>query len=135
LKGNSNDGGSSSHRLWSLDLFRERFCAQIRKASKKGMQRKDINTSHASTQNNAMTFIPDDLYDAGSVDVEMIFDANATPPIDHAAETISIVYPNGASFSCSGFMTNYDDEAPYDDLMTASCTLKFSGHFTLTPGS
>src|SRR5690606_34865774 len=97
------------------------------------ISRESINTSHAGTTNDYMTFIPADLADGGEVDVDLIFDEEAEPPIDSAPETVTITYPGGTTWAFSGFLTNYRPAAPYDDLMTATATLKVAGPITITP--
>ena len=59
------------------------FFAQITSVSWSGMERASIETTHMGTT-GAKTFAPDDLYDAGGVDVELLFDPTLSPSLDSA---------------------------------------------------
>lgn len=115
--------------------FSTGFLAQIRNVDGPDMSRNAINTSHAGTTGGYMTYIFADLVEGGSVDVDLIFDEDAEPPIDSAPETVTITYPGGATVAFSGGLTNFRPTAPYDDLMTARATLKVCGAITWTPSA
>lgn len=115
--------------------FQTGFFAEIRNVDGPSMSRDAVETSHATTTDGRRTFVPSDLIDLGEVEVDLIFDPDEEPPIDAAAETVTITYPNGATWAFSGFLTNFTPTAPYDDLMTASATLKCTGDLTHTPAA
>lgn len=106
--------------------FETGFFAEIRSVTWSGHSRAPLDTTHSATSGGKMTFIPSDLIDPGSLEVEMWFDPTDDPPIDQAPETVTVAWPGG-SWSCSGFMTDYSPTAPHDDIMSATATLKFSG--------
>ena len=121
--------------------FSSGFVALVRGVRRRGMAREPIDTSHAATTNGWMTFIPSDLKDPGEVEIDMIFKPDQTPPITGAAETVTITYPvpsgltNGATWANSGFLTGFENECPYDALMTATAVIKFSAAPTITAAS
>ncbi len=103
--------------------------------------RGSVDTTHAGTTNGWMTFIPSDLIDPGEVSGTLIFDPQGAwkTAIGNAAETVTINYPNvgtsGATDATSGFLTEISRAVPYDDVMTAECTIKLSGETTYTAGT
>lgn len=121
--------------------FQSGFFAEILDASWSSISRNAIPTSHMTTPSGAMTFLPSDMHDPGELSVSLQFDPDTAPPIDQAAETITVTFPippggsTAATWACSGFMTDYGNELPHDDKMTADATLKFSGITTFTPGT
>jgi hypothetical protein len=106
--------------------FQTGFFAEIRSANWSGISRAPLDTTHSGTSSGNMTFIPSDLKDSGTLEVELLFIPTADPPIGGAAETITVAWP-GQSWSCSGFMTEFSATAPYDDIMTATASIKFTG--------
>jgi hypothetical protein len=117
------------------------FCAQILSANWDGISRAAIPTSHTTTTEGWMTFQPSDLQDPGSLTVELQFDPDDAPPIEEAAETVTVTFPIpaggsvAATWACSGFLTEFGNQVPYNDKMTATAVIKFSGEPTFTPGS
>ena len=111
--------------------FSTSFLAKVLSIDWSGISRAAIGTSNMATT-TAHTFMPGDLYDAGSLSVEMIFKSNAsfTTPISAAAETITITFPDSETWACSGFMTGFGITARNEELITASATLKFTGAIT-----
>ena len=108
--------------------FASGFLAEILDVTGPGMTREAVNVSHMGTT-DAHEFIPVKLVDHGEVSVEIGFAPETEPPIDDAAETITITWPNSASseWAFTGFMTNFEPAGPLEDRMTATCTLKASG--------
>lgn len=111
--------------------FASGFLAEIIDTTPPEISRESIDTTHTTTADGAMTFIPSDLIDYGEASVELNFDESEVPPIESAAETVVINFPSGATWTFSGFLTNYAPSAPIDDRMTASATLKVSGKITI----
>lgn len=125
--------------------FDSGFFAMITDVSWDGISRGSIETTHSETSptNGAVwrTFQPSELIDAGSLQVEIQFEKNTTPPWDAAAETCTVTFPqasvetgSAATWAASAFMTDFSYNANplSDDLMSATCTLKFSGAITIT---
>ena len=116
------------------------FLATIRSASFGGIVRNALVTSHMATTNGWHTKQPSDLKDMGTLTVEILFNpsSNWKTAITAAAETITVTFPvhaggsTGGSVACSGFATNFQITDPYDDLMTATVELTFSGEPTFT---
>ena len=74
------------------------------------------------------TFMPGDLYDPGEMTVEMHFANNVMPPVEigDVAETVTVTFPDSATWTASGFMTGFEFNDPLEDKMTATATLKFT---------
>jgi len=67
---------------------------------------------------------------------EFNFQAEKTPPILNAAETITVTYNsdgagNTSTWSASGFMTSFESEAPVEEVMKGTATIKFTGPITV----
>lgn len=107
------------------------FLAEIIDTTPPEISREAIDTSHTTTADGAMTFIPSDLIDYGEMTVEINFDPSLTPPIEDDPESVTISFPSGAAWSFSGFLTNYSGAAPIDDRMTATVTVKVTGKITI----
>jgi len=118
--------------------FNSGFFAEILSVDGPSLTRDPVETTHSTSSNNAKTFIPSDFYDPGELTVEINYDPDAEPPIDQAAETVTITYPTpsggmtGATVAGSGFMTAFTPSSPIEDRMTATATIKFSGDLTWT---
>lgn len=113
------------------------FTAEIMSVNGSGITRPSIDTSHHGSTER--TFIPGDLVDNGTVDVEINFDPDEQPPIDEAPETVTITFPtaldNGATLVGSAFVTDWEWGGPLEDKLTASFTLKWAGAVTWTDES
>ena len=105
-----------------------------------GIERTSVQTSHLGTT-TAHTFVPGDLFDPGEATFEIQFDPDDYPPIDQAAETITVTFPvgaggsSGATWAATGFATGFEFGVPLEDLMTGTLTVKFSGDITDTDQS
>ena len=116
------------------------FSARLQSVDGPNMSRESINTTHMGTT-TALTFMPADLVDSGDLTLTFHFDPSLTPPINAAAETVTITWPvpaglsAGATWVASAFMTGYQPGAQIGELMTAQATLKISGAITITAAS
>jgi hypothetical protein len=101
------------------------------------ISRESVETSHLGTT-TAKTFMPGDLYDPGSIELEILFDTDnvssvGLPPISAAAETWTITFPipsglaTGATAAGSGFLTGWGWSIPLEDRVTGTVTLKMTG--------
>lgn len=114
--------------------FASGFFAEILDVSPPGATRKSIETSHMGTTDDH-TFMPGDLVDRGEAKIEMAFDPATEPPIDQPAESCTITFPDGSTWTFTAFMTGYDPKVPLEDRMTASATLKVTGGVTVGGGA
>lgn len=121
--------------------FASGFFARILSATRSGIKREAVDITNMSSAQGWMEFIASRLKDPGGLDVELLFDQDATPPIGSAAETITITFPapanktNGATIVCTGFMTEEEIAIPVDDKMTQTVKIKFTGIPVITPSS
>jgi hypothetical protein len=75
------------------------FAANVQFIDGTEQERPDIETSHLGTEDD-MEFEPGDLKNAGEFEVEFQFKVTAAtdrPPIDAAAETVTITFPNSGT--------------------------------------
>lgn len=113
------------------------FSAEILSIGLPSVSRGSIDTTNLATT-NARTYQPVDLVDWGELELEMNFDADAEPPMDGAAETITITFPTpaggigGATIAGSGFFVGFTLTAPTEEKMTATATIKWTGDLTWT---
>lgn len=100
-------------------------------------ERASIPTSDLSTSDWS-TFIPGDLVDPGSTDVEFLVDvedADAVPDITDPAESITLTYPitdatnnTAATLVRTGhFESVTEPSLVTDELMVGTATIKWSG--------
>lgn len=116
----------------TLDFADSNFAMQLLDCELAGMLRGYIPTSHQSS-GVFETFAPKRRVDRGSVEAAFHYNPSADPPIDAAAEVITIVWPNGeTTHSFTGFMTNFRQSGKMDDKMVATATIKISGDITIT---
>lgn len=124
----------------SITFGTSSFSATVTAINGEAIERVAIETSHLGTT-TARTFIPGDLFDPGEVSLELLFDPDNKPPLNGAAETITVTFPvaagetNGATWAASGFVTGFSYGVPLEELMTGTMTIKLSGDITVTGGS
>ena len=109
------------------------FQAQILSVDWGSIEREAIDTTHMGTT-GYKSFIPSKLVDPGEIELEIAFDPDDFPPVDGAAETITVTWPlqssgssTPASWNCSGFVTSFEAQAPLEEKMTGNMTIKCSG--------
>jgi len=125
--------------------FQSGFFAAIREVDDSGMKRNAHETTNdASTVVSGhahRTFIPSKLIDDGELKVTLLYDPSKAPPIDKAAETVTVSLPipigglTAATLVGSGFLTESGQKIPYDNLMMQDVTIKKTGQWVLTPGT
>ena len=111
--------------------FSTSFLTPLLSISVSGISRPALDTTAMSTT-TARTFMPGDLYDPGELTCELQWDTDSTPstPLAAAAETVTITWPDSETMIFSAFMTGFAINAPLEDVMTATATLKISGPIT-----
>ena len=109
------------------------FFAKVLSIDWSGISRATVGTSHMATAASAHTFMPGDLYDPGSISVEMIFNSttNALTPLVAVAGTVVVTFDDAKTWSSSGFMTGFGITARNEELITASATIKLTGAISL----
>ena len=127
----------------STITFDSGFFAEILNVEWSGISRAAVETSHFGSSGGATfgdgDFVPGDVVNPGELSVEINWDPDTTPPIGEVAETLTLTFRQasgesaGTKWAASGFMTEFEGVCPYEDRMTATCTIKFSGGVTITP--
>ena len=119
------------------------FTAEIKDVNWGGISRESKDISKQSTaapganKFGNMEFMPGDLSDPGELSMEIHFDPDQEPPIDQAAEVITVTWPlvsgdsTAATWAATGFITAFEESGTLDEVMTASITVKFSGEVTM----
>jgi hypothetical protein len=113
------------------------FTAELLSVDVSDQERGFIDTTHMGTT-GARTKSPLDLVDRGGLDIEFNFDPDIEPPIDQAAETITLTFPlpagqvTAGTLAGTGFMTNWSAGIPLEDKMTATATIVWSAAPTWT---
>jgi hypothetical protein len=110
------------------------FFGTITSMTMSGITRESIDVTTFATS-GGKEFVPSDLYDMGSLDIEMLF-APATAPnvLGDAAESCTVTWSDSGAttWAASAFMTNYAPSATdAEGRNTASASLKFSGDLTI----
>lgn len=113
------------------------YTAELLSVDISDQERGHIDTTHMGTI-GSRTKAPLDLVDRGSLDIEFNFDPDIEPPIDQAAETITLTFPlpagqiTAGTLAGTGFMTNYSVGIPLEDKMTATATIMWGADPTWT---
>ena len=112
------------------------FSAEIISVSLSDISRAEVDVTHMSS--TVKSFMPGDLVNWGSVEMEILFDPDTIPPIDQAAESVTVTFPipsgksAGATAVGSAFLTKASGTIPLEDAMKMTCTLKWAGAVTFT---
>jgi hypothetical protein len=120
--------------------FASGFMAWITDVSVTGISRAPLETTNSATT-VSRTFIPEKLVNYGELRVSLQLKTSADPPIEGAAETVTITWPmetggtTAPTWSGTGFMTGYEATGSINGIMTATATLKITGTLTFTAGS
>ena len=123
---------AAGEQSWGTVItFSSGFFAQITSVSWSGIERASIETTHLGTT-TAKTFAADDLYDIGTVDVELYFDASSAVPIAGAAATVAVNFSGSSTWSATACFTSFSATASMGELMTASASLKATGAITVS---
>ena len=117
----------------TVDFGTSSFSMELIDVNHDGIERESNATSHMGTT-GGMTFIPGDLYDPGTLELEGHFDPSDTVPIDQAAEPITITYPDGSTDIASGFITSVGRASPLEGVMIQTISVKLTGDITGVPG-
>jgi len=112
-------------------------------ADRPALETTHMGTAAGAEHTNASwrTYIPSDLASWSGCRVSIHYDPDLLPPIDEAAETITIQFQpgagqsTGASVVFTGFMTTYGGNASMDDIASGDYELQVSGDINITPGS
>lgn len=115
--------------------FSSGFFAEIIGVKPPASKRNSIDTSHTATAGGDRTFMPGDLIDNGELQVDIHFNPGTSPPIDQPEETVTLTFSSGTTWVFTGFMTDYEPDAPMEDKMVASVTIKVDGAITITPAA
>ena len=119
------------------------FAAEITSMAQSGISRPAIKVSHFGSVNTngvgSDAFVPGCLADQGSLDIGYNFRpgvATDRPSFTNGAELVTIEFASthetGALVSFSGFFTDDGWDAPFEDNMTGSGTIKISGDVAYT---
>jgi hypothetical protein len=100
--------------------------------------RASLENTHLGTT-NYRTFQPEELLTAGGFTIEFYHDGDAEPPINAAAETVTVTYPlqqayaTAALITGSGFCDSYTPgSAEVGSLMKGSAHFVWAGGITFT---
>lgn len=118
--------------------FSTGFFAEILAISWSGIERESIETTHMGSTGGYKQFLPGNLSDPGELEVEMFLAPETIPPINGAAETVTVTLPSAgaggtSTWSASGFMSGFEWEAPVEEAMKATGTIKLTGAITVVP--
>ena len=111
--------------------FSTGFFAEILTGKWTGYERPSIDTTHMGTT-TARTYTPGSLADPGQLEVELLFDPTTKPPINSAAETVTVTHSDATTWAASGFMMEFEWDSPLEDRAVANAVIKFSGDVTVT---
>lgn len=114
--------------------FSTGFFAEITRFNHSGMSREAIDQSHFGST-VARSYRPGVLADMGEIEIECHFRPGVKPPINGAAESITITFPDSgaATWQFSGFLTGFEYGAELEGKYMATARIKIAGDITVTP--
>lgn len=116
----------------SIAFATSSYAAEVTAISLSGQSRDPYETTNLATT-GGKTFAPGNLVMDGDIEIEFALDPDKTPPIDQAAESITITFPlpaggiSAATLIGTGFMTNYSIQMGLEEKMTGSATIRWDG--------
>jgi hypothetical protein len=106
--------------------FDSGFLAKIRSLQWSGIERAVVDDTFFNTT-GGKAFEPGDLADPGELVVEIEHNTGDTPPIDSAAETVTITWPDSVNHQATGFMSGYELQTADEEKVIATARIKLSG--------
>jgi len=123
----------------TLTLATSATTFEIMEGSKDASSVEEIDTTHVGTTGGYRTYIPGEIIEGGSYNFTVIFDPDAgETDFVGVSQTITITYPvpsggsTGATWAFTGFVSEFGQELPLDDKMTAEMKIKVAGQITQT---
>ena len=104
---------------------------QIVSISGPNQTRDSIEVSNMGSTSKWREFIPG-MLDAGECTADVVYDGTTVATLlaaqlTQTAQTITITFPDSGTWAASGFITSLGHSIPYDDKITQSVGLKFTG--------
>lgn len=114
--------------------FSSGFFAEITSLRHANMSREPIDQSHFGTT-TARSFRPGVLADMGEIEIACHFRPGVKPPINGAAEAVTITFPDSgaATWQFQGFLTEFEYGAELEGKYTGTGRIKVAGDITVTP--
>ena len=95
--------------------------------------REAIDTTHLGSTDDNKSYIPDDFAEPGTIDFTAVYDPDdGDPPINGAAETITITEPDGTTRAASGFISAVSYTRALGARMEVSGTIQLTGDHTVS---
>jgi len=119
------------------------WTASLTRVNHSGIERVSLDTSHMGTaapgagKFGNRTFVPGDLSDPGTLEIEAFFNPDTEPPVDQVAETWTVTFPlfagdaTPATWAASGFAVSFGFDNGLEELMTIRMDVKLSGNITM----
>lgn len=111
--------------------------ANITSLTPPGISRETLDVTAHDSPDGYMEFLGG-LKDPGEVSFDVRYDPSvhdvlvgdfeAAEPIDY-----EVAFPDGTVWAFPAILTGFESDAPYDDVLSASLTLKVSGKPVITP--
>jgi hypothetical protein len=108
------------------------FSASLLSLSASDVSREDIDITHMGST-SYREFMPGDLIDGGTIEMEIAFDPDDEAPMTGTSETITITFPipsgasTAATFVFKGYVSSWSWSVPLEESMTATLTIKVDG--------
>ena len=110
---------------------------QIISISGPNMTRDSIEITNMGSTSKWREFIPG-MLDAGECTADVVYDGTAVATflaaqLTQTAQTITVTFPDEGTWAASGFLTSLGHSIPYDDKVSQSVGMKFTGAATINP--
>ena len=110
---------------------------QIISISGPNMTRDSIEITNMGSTSKWREFIPG-MLNAGECTADVVYDGTAVATflaaqLTQTAQTITVTFPDTGTWAASGFLTSLGHSIPYDDKVSQSVGMKFTGAATINP--
>lgn len=108
------------------------FPAQLKSVSVDGIERETLEITHMGST-TYREFLPGKLINAGTIQLTIFGDASSTPPINAAAETVTLTFglvgsqTTGANVAGTAFVTAYNLSGDLEDTWEQEVTVMWDG--------
>lgn len=113
---------------------------QMTRVAFSGLAVTDVEVSNMSSTGAAKEFVPG-MIDYGTIEADLMFEGAMSAAVGtqiaarDATETWTLTVPDGTAtttFACAGYINSFNMDAPQDDAVTGTISIKCTGVGTFT---
>ncbi len=110
---------------------------ELTSANWNGISRGEVKSTHMDTTPSPATFgghtyLPTDIVNPGTLEVEGHFNPDITPPTEQAKATAVVTWRTGDIWTGSAIITDFSFGAPLEEKMPFTCTMQMNSGVTIS---